>query len=320
MTDRARAAVLLLLAAACAPKAEPTPAADASAPAAAVHFTEAHWKAPAEADIPDDSLGASIKRGLYLLRNTPDSLPAYATSNLRCTSCHLIDGTKVEAAPLTGSHARFPKYLGRTGAVIDLAERVNYCFTRSLAGNALPTRSREMQDILAYLWFISKDVPVGTKLKGAEGLLALADTAEGDSTRGHELFTKTCQVCHGANGEGVVPPAPALWGPKSYSIGASMAREERAASFIKHNMPLNAPGSLTTQQAYDLSRYINSHPRPDSPGKEKDFPAGGADPYTPYDTYGHTAFRPPYQVLPRKNVARSAEVPAPEVAAKTTRR
>lgn len=317
MTSRSfPVALTLLAAAACAPAPEPAPAEGGPA----VVFTEANWKAPTEADIPSDSMGASIRRGLYLLRHTPDSLPQYATSNLRCVSCHQNDGTKLQAAPLTGSHIRFPKYLGRTGATIDLAERVNYCFTRSLAGNALPTRSREMQDILAYLWFLSKDVPVGVKLKGAEGLLALADTAVGDSARGKEVFTKKCQVCHGENGEGVVPPAPALWGEKSYSIGASMAREERAASFIKHNMPLNDPGSLTTQEAYDLSRYINSHPRPDSPGKERDFPTGGADQYTPYDTYGHTAYRPPAKLLPRKNVGGSAEVPAPVPAVKTTRK
>ena len=39
-------------------------------------FDEAAWKAPREADIPADSLGVSIKRGLYLLRFTPESLPA----------------------------------------------------------------------------------------------------------------------------------------------------------------------------------------------------------------------------------------------------
>ena len=289
----------------------PTPSAEPAAGGKAVEFIEANWKPLTEADIPNDSLGASIRRGLYLLRYTADSLPDNVGGNLRCVSCHLNDGTKLEAAPLTGSHARFPKYLGRTGAVIDLAERVNYCFTRSLAGVAIPNRSREMQDILAYIAFISKDVPVGYKLKGAEGLLALADSAVGDSGRGHEIFTAKCQVCHGVNGEGAVPPAPALWGPKSYSIGASMAREERAASFIKHNMPLNAPGTLTTQEAYDVSSYINAHPRPDSPGKENDFPTGGAAPDTPYDTFGHKAYRAPSTLLPRTHGNAGAEVPQP---------
>lgn len=319
MTRRSRAAALALLAAGAAAACGPTPAPDAAA-APAVVFTESSWQAPTEADIPNDSMGASIRRGLYLLRHTPDSLPQYATSNLRCTSCHLDDGRRLDAAALTGSHARYPKYLGRTGAVIDLAERVNYCFTRSLAGNALPTRSREMQDILAYLWFLSKDVPVGVSLASAQGLIALPDTAVGDSARGKEVYVKECQICHGENGEGAVPPAPALWGEKSYAIGASMAREERAATFIKRNMPLQAPGSLTTQQAYDVSRYISSHPRPDSPGKELDFPAGGADRYTPYDTFGHTAYRPPARLLPRRNVGGAAEVPAPVGAGTTTRK
>jgi thiosulfate dehydrogenase len=103
MIRRSSAVALSLLAAtACAPQPEPVPAAGAPA----VVFTESSWKAPTEADIPNDSMGASIKRGLYLLRYTPDSLPQYATSNLRCTSCHLNDGTKLQAAPLTGSHAR----------------------------------------------------------------------------------------------------------------------------------------------------------------------------------------------------------------------
>jgi thiosulfate dehydrogenase len=78
-----------------------------------------------------------------------------------------------------------------------------------------------------------------------------------------------------------------------------MARRERAASFIWHNMPQSAPGSLTPQNAYDLAAYINSHPRPDSPGKENDWPSGGAPKDVPYATKGHVASNPPAQLLPR---------------------
>lgn len=302
------AAASLVLAACGGPKDAEPPAAST----AAVVFTEAAWKPPREADIPNDSIGASIKRGLYLLRFTPESLPAYATSNLRCTSCHQDDGIRVTSGPLTGSHARFPKYMPRSGAVISLADRVNYCFTRSLAGNALPVESREMTDILAYLWFLSKDVPVGTKLAGADGLVSMKDTLVGDVARGEALFTsKTCVTCHAADGQGigVFPP---LWGPKSYSIGASMSREERAASFIFHNMPQTSPGTLTAQEAFDLSAYINSHPRPDSPGKELDFPLGGVPKDVPFDTKsGHKGYRPP-PLLPRAN-PEGALVPNPPV-------
>ena len=51
------------------------------AQATANSFSEAAWHAPTEADIPTDAMGASIKRGLYLLRFTPESLPGIATSS-----------------------------------------------------------------------------------------------------------------------------------------------------------------------------------------------------------------------------------------------
>ena len=276
----------------------------------ALAFNEAAWSPPLEKDIPGDSLGASIKRGLYLLRFTPESLPQYATSALRCTSCHQNDGLKKSAAPLTGSAARFPKYMPRSGAVIALADRVNYCFTRSLAGNAIPVGSREMVDILAYLYFISHDVPVGTKIAGTDGLISMKDTLVGDVARGEQLFTgKLCVTCHGAEGKGN-GPIPALWGEKSYSVGASMAREERAASFIWHNMPQSNPGSLQPQEAFDLAAFINSHPRPDAPGKEGDWPMGGAPKDVPYNTNGHQAHRPPPSLVTRATPERSL-VPNP---------
>ena len=297
-----------LLLTACGGAKEATPADGAKATV----FTEAAWTPKREADIPADSMGASIKRGLYLLRFTPDSLPAYATSNLKCTSCHQDDGLDPNAAPLTGSHARFPKYMSRSGTVIALADRVNYCFTRSLAGNAIPVGSREMTDILAYLAFISYDVPIGTKIAGTDGLIAMQDTLVGDVARGEKLYVeKTCVACHQADGAGVDGAFPALWGAKSYSVGASMARAERAASFIWHNMPQTAPKSLTPQEAFDLSAYINSKPRPDSPGKEEDWPMGGAPKDVPYKTNGHEAFNPP-PLLPRAN-PKGAVVPNPPV-------
>lgn len=310
----ARAPRALLLATALTACAGDGAASADKGPAPAVVFTEASWQPKREADIPADSMGASIRRGLYLLRFTPESLPQYATSGLRCTSCHQDDGLKVAAAPLTGSHARFPKYMPRTGSVITLADRVNYCFTRSLAGNVLPVDSREMTDLLAYMKFISADVPVGTNIAGYDGLIPMKDTLVGDAARGAKLYVeKTCSTCHGAdgNGLGILPP---LWGPRSYSIGASMSREERAASFIWHNMPQSNPGSLTPQEAFDLSAYINSHPRPDSPAKQFDWPVGGNPKDVPYDLEsGHKAYRPP--PLIRRNTPERAVVPVPPRAA-----
>lgn len=258
--------------------------------------------------IPRDELGASIRRGIALITHTTDSLPAFAPGNIQCSSCHIDAGRRRDAAALIGVYARFPKYMDRTGAVIPIEDRVNYCFTRSLAGTKIPNDSREMQDIVAYLSFISTGLPVGEHVKG-EGMPSLPPLI-GDSTRGAVLFATTCAACHGADGQGNPPAFPALWGPKSYSIGASMAREERAATFIRHFMPQNNPGTLTDQQAYDASAFINSHPRPDSPGKEKDWPAGGAPRDVPYNTVGHAAYRAPRKLIPRLNPGGSI-VPPP---------
>ena len=264
----------------------------------------------ADSAIPDGPLGASIRRGQALVEHTPDSLPAYVGGNLRCTSCHLDRGLRPDAAPLAGVHNRFPRYIDRSGAVVPLEDRVNYCFTRSLAGRSLPARSREMVDIVSYLAFISRGAGPGGHVAG-EGMPKMAALPY-DSARGHELFTANCSRCHGVDGAGMAA-VPALWGTSSYSVGASMARVERAASFIRHNMPLDKPGTLTDQQAWDVAAYVNAHARPDSPGKQLDWPNGGAPSDVPYATKGHTPAKAT-PVLPRRH-ADGAVVPPPVAAA-----
>jgi thiosulfate dehydrogenase len=266
-------------------------------------------RAWSEADIPNDSLGASIRRGLALMLHTPDSMPDYAPGNITCGSCHLQGGRSPDAVPLIGSHVRFPKYLDRSGAVVALADRVNYCVTRSLAGNKLPVDSREMQDMLAYIAWLSRGVAVGEgeKAPGALGLPAMPSGLRGDRARGENVYLAKCAACHLPSGDGVPtanPKIPALWGPRSFSIGASMARESKAASFIWHNMPLGLGKTLTHQEAHDVAAFITSQPRPDSPGKENDWPGGGAPFDVPYATRGHSAFNPP-KLLPRATPART---------------
>lgn len=278
-------------------------------PLVLANFGGNDWTPPGESAIPADSMGNSIRRGLALLRRTTDSLPAYAPGNINCTNCHVQDGRALYGSPLAGAHARYPKYMTRSGAVVTLADRVNYCFTRSLAGYRLPSDSREMADILSYLAFLSSGIPIGARVPGDEGLPKMPDGLVGDTARGAALYAGKCQACHQADGGGA-PMIPALWGPKSFSVGASMTRIERAASFISHNMPLGMGGTLTDQEAFDLAAFVNSHPRPDSPGKENDWPLGGAPKDVPYDTKsGHQAVNAP-PLLPRRDPARTL-VPAP---------
>lgn len=314
-TLRAMAVALTLAAAGACERDAARPPADsaelgrpAGARAGVVADGPLDYTPPPDSAIPNDELGASIRRGLALVTRTTDSLPRYAPGNIQCASCHIDAGRRRDAAALIGVTARFPKYMDRTGAVIPIEDRINYCFTRSLAGKRLPNDSREMQDIVAYLAFISTGVPQGARVKGES--MPKMPKLTGDTTRGAQIFATTCAMCHGVDGQGNAPVIPAIWGPKSYSIGASMAREERAATFIRHFMPQNKPGSLTDQQAYDVAAYINAHSRPDSPGKENDWPRGGTPADVPYATSGHQPYRAPARLLPRADPV-GAVVPAP---------
>lgn len=267
----------------------------------------ADWAPLPVSAIPDGPVGASIRRGLAILLAPRDSLPEYVGANLRCTSCHLDEGRRPHANPWSGAYARYPRYVERTGALASLEDRVNYCFTRSLAGSAIPVRSTEMRDIIAYLRFLSVGIPVGTLVAG-KGTPALPRLT-GDSARGAVVYATQCARCHGSDGRGI-PPAPALWGEESYSIGASAARRSVFASFVRYNMPFDEPGILTDQEAYDVAAFVDAHPRPDLPGKERDWPNGDAPYDVPYATRGHAAHAPPARLLPRKHPER-AVVPPP---------
>jgi thiosulfate dehydrogenase len=236
---------------------------------------------PADSLIPDDAAGRSIRRGLALLLNTRDSLPHHVGGALQCVSCHPDAGRKAGAMPWVGVYARYPQYRSRSATVALIEDRVNDCFVRSMNGKALDPAGADMRDIVAYMAFLSRGVPVGAKVAG-QGLTMLPVT-KGDSARGAALFPVTCARCHGPGGEGsaIYPP---LWGARSFNIGAGMARVRTAAAFIRHNMPFDQPGTLTDQQAIDLAAFVTSQPRPDLAGKEKDWPRGGAPPDVPYRT------------------------------------
>jgi thiosulfate dehydrogenase len=287
-------AAFLLCGSAAACSLQEAPHGDSATTAAAQHATRTWnpdtYRPPPVDSTPDDQYAAAVYRGLALITHTGDSLPNYVGSNLNCVSCHLDEGRRANAIPLTGVLARYPRFNDRVNAVIPIEDRINYCFTRSLAGTKLPPDSREMADIVAYLSYISRGVPVGDHVKG-EGLAKIS-ALTGDSARGLPLFVNNCARCHGNTGAGM-GPIPSLWGPRSFSVGASMARTERAASFIRNNMPFDRPGTLTDQQAFDIAAYITAMARPDLPGKESDWPVGGAPADVPYDTKGRKAARRP---------------------------
>ena len=68
---------------------------------------------------------------------------------------------------------------------------------------------------------------------------------------------------------------PALWGERSFSIGAGMARLSNAAAFVKANMPLGNGNNISDEEAFDVAAYFIDQPRPDFAAKHLDWPKGG---------------------------------------------
>jgi thiosulfate dehydrogenase len=229
----------------------------------------------------NDAFSVEVRRGAAIVAATRDSLPAHVGNALRCTSCHLDGGTR-EVLGWKGVYARFPQYRSRTASVQILEDRINDCFVRSLAGKRMPADTAPMKAIVSYLAWMSSDVPVTPSVTGPK-LTAGFDSLTPDSAAGRKVFETICAKCHGADGNGTTLATP-LWGPRSYNIGAGMARYRTAAAFIHANMPNDRPGTLTRQEAIDVAGFIDGRPRPDFAGKEKDWPKGDAPADAPYVT------------------------------------
>src|SRR5437879_9622815 len=110
--------------------------------------------------MPSGPLGAAIQRGRALLVATRESLPGHVGNGLRCTSCHLDAGRRQAFGSWVGVYARYPQYRPRSATVETIEYRINDCFRRSMNGTPLAADGAEMRDIVAYLWSLSRDLPV----------------------------------------------------------------------------------------------------------------------------------------------------------------
>ncbi len=272
-------AAALLLAAACG-KQESAPA----TMTASEVTQDTVLPAPAESLMTRDPAAASIARGMALLVSTPESLPKFVGNELHCTNCHLNKGRKPFGNPLVGVAKRYPASWARTGTTVTLEDRINDCFQRGLNGKPLPAGSADMKDMVAYLTWLSKDMPAGPhKGLGVDSIPLIP----ADTVRGKTQFAMYCSRCHGPEGLGgqklgVQHPGPPLWGKGSFTIASEMARQRIVASFVHHHMPFDAPGFVADSISNDVAGLLLSRPRPDFAGKENDWPNGDAPPDLAY--------------------------------------
>jgi thiosulfate dehydrogenase len=243
--------------------------------------------------LPNTEENRKIKYGQKLFTHTQEYLgpevsdpsKRYAGNNMACASCHRAAGTMPYAAPLVGTYGAYPQFQPRFGKNVTLEDRMNLCFTHSLAGRELPVDSKEMQALAAYVEYLSRGVPKGAKLIGEKEMVVEEPKRAANLARGEVVYKEQCAVCHGDNGQGkrvgkagdhkgyVFPP---VWGPDATSESASMYRILSAFQYIYVNMPFGQATwehpALSKDDAYDVAGFVISHPRIPRQGEvAKDF-------------------------------------------------
>ena len=243
------------------------------------------FETPRIADILKEPNAEQLVWGMRLNSETHVLLPNNVGDVLNCTSCHLNAGTVADGSPYVGVSAFFPSYQARAGRQITLEDRINGCFQRSMNGKPLDENSADMKAMVAYFNWMKGATKPEDKVEG-RGVGKIDRSIVPNAENGKQIYATQCAVCHGADGEGLTDAAgafiyPPLWGDKSFNIGAGMARTYTAAAFVKRNMPIGfhekfplGQGGLSDQDAVDVAEYFSHMPRPDFPGKVKDWPNG----------------------------------------------
>jgi len=245
---------------------------------------------PERGGLPADSMvAARVVQGYRIFRQTGRYAARYVGNGLTCGNCHLNAGQRDRGMPLVGVAAVFPEYRARSGRLISLEDRIRDCFERSMNGTAPPYDSPQLLAVAAYVAWLSDGQAVGRspEWRGRNVIpkTAQVPVAQLDTAAGRGVYNRVCVGCHGTDGQGVdmgtVRPGP-LWGPRSWNDGAGMARVYTAAGFIRHAMPLSAPGSLTDREAQEVAAYINAQPRPAFAHKAEDYPSSAIPPDAVY--------------------------------------
>ena len=227
----------------------------------------------------EDSLTEKVQYGKELILHTskyfgPTGSLSQTSNGMNCTNCHLDAGTRDFGNNYKAVFANYPKFRERSGKLETLEKRINDCFQRSLNGTILPTKSPELEAMIAYLNSVGKDVPKNTTpVESGITKLKFLDIAA-NPEKGKLVYQKNCMECHSENGEGKISSIkdssyyiyPPLWGENSYNISAGLNRIQKLSGFIYDNMPNNLATHekpvLTEEEAWNVAAYIISQPRP----------------------------------------------------------
>lgn len=245
----------------------------------------------------------SVEYGRRLVRETTtlmgpgheDPAMRFSGTAMDCASCHLETGTKPGTLSLLQSSSKYPRFSGRDGGERDLRDRINGCMTRSMNGRELARDSLEMLSIEMYINNLSAQYALMSESKRAtnEPPPFKEPNRAANVEAGAIVYEQRCEVCHGANGEGLAESLdagkgylfPPLWGDESFNNGAGMTRVLTAARFIKARMPLGQE-DLTDDEAFDVAAFVNSHERPQRENLEADYPDLTKKPVdSPYPPY-----------------------------------
>lgn len=246
---------------------------------------------------------ATAEYGGRLLRETvallgPDQADPekrFTGNRLDCASCHIDTGMEPGTLSLLQSSTRYPRFSGRDGGERDLRDRINGCMQRSMNGRPLARDSIEMVAMESYVLSLGQQyAAMGEGNRAPDEPPAFVEPQrKANIEAGRVVYEARCQICHGVNGEGLKKTSdisqgylfPPLWGPDSFNNGAGMNRVLTAARFIKARMPLGE-ATLSDDQAYDVSAYMNSKPRPIKESLELDYPDLTLKPVdSPYPPY-----------------------------------
>ena len=267
---------------------------------------------PPETAIPAGPDGEAIRSGLDIITNTRAAAPEFAGNDLRCANCHLEAGRTAGAAPLWAAFGNFPVWRDKNHRMNSFEKRVQDCFIYSINGKPPPLGGEVLLAVSAYAGWLAQGQRIGVSPPGRGFPTIAPPPLPPDDARGRAVFTEVCAVCHGADGQGLkdgdTVVNPPLWGPGSYNWGAGMAQVDKAAAFIRANMPLGNGNSLTVQQAWDVAWFIDGQVRPQDPRFAGNLAATRAEhhdrPWSRYATrvaavvLGDPANTPPHHVPP----------------------